>query len=90
MQAEFFPMPEAPQNESVDALMERVMRRQFAALEGPKHIDEGIFVANSYTGELFPVDRYVVNKICTAVQRSQAMMWSPRTSTILDLLLAGF
>lgn len=49
-----------------------------------------IFVANSYTGELFPVDSHVVNNVFRYHAKGRKEYWSKRMQTIFDMLMAGF
>lgn len=56
--------------------------------------DDGIFVANSYTGVLYPVDRHTIRGVLSRnrfkEQEKFPGLWSKRCQTILDLMLAGF
>jgi hypothetical protein len=54
--------------------------------------DTGIFVANSYNGEMFPVDSVVIQSVIYKSHKryERHAYWSARCQTILDLLLAGF
>ena len=47
-----------------------------------------LLVANSYTGELFPVDKTVVSNVIEYAKNGS--YWSDRMQTIYDLLMAGF
>ncbi len=53
-----------------------------------------VLVANSFTGELFPVDQFTVTIVLRLWEQKLAgrknTPWHERHQTILDLLLAGF
>lgn len=55
-----------------------------------------LLVANSFTGELFPVDKFVVNltiskKLLIDEDLGNLLpSWTERNQTIYDLMMAGF
>jgi hypothetical protein len=48
----------------------------------------GILVQNSFTGELFPVDKFVIEKVLKFNQRRD-IYWTSRCQTIYDMILSG-
>ena len=50
----------------------------------------GIMVINPFTGELFPVDRIAVGLILYRSKEKRSPLWTRRSQTIYDMLMAGF